>query len=671
MIAGACSDDTSFSSVPRGTPPEAVALVRAGAVLTYFNGHIDGYTAHPKDTVPDYARSVLEPAGHEVRAVLQPRVPTTGLDEPTDHTIPAEQDTTWYPQEGQAVAKDVLLAFLRIHADAFEIPVEAIDAGLPSLELVKYGVGRYFRRTVFRQSLGEYPVLDSKTVVLFDLNWNVVVISRQIYTPNKIVPRNEVRLDEAEALALARSAIDTTSKPHELRVTSQHLGVDVIRGLMAWEINLTDEGTRNQYTVTIDAGTAEVFNVSDNSARLDADVLRWDYQSANFKSPVQSTEYNVYTRSSNSLEHDFFFMANDNRNNGGTQSTCFLTDAQSDWTPGAYGTNNSSTWIRPTLRGDRNFTLWQPSAPKGSFGESHIYWWAREYMQWQKQSLVDLGVLTLGHINNYTRALIILNACEDGGGRFTSSFDVTTLNSAGEGLGTIIFPEFCRTGNYWCTLSPLPDSSYLTTYESDGGYSTPGVIAHELNHFVLIDYFGVSNSIDCSADKELKYFQEGGLGRTLPQMFWQATYGSISVPYLPSSQWQLFRSSGASGEPHDPSDSTSFHTISDFPCDDDASPYASGAPVAQPLWEIYNGEKVIGSTQSNMGKPAADTGMITSMYYAADLAAASTDKDRQEFASRFMEFWDLFSTASATTKGNWCDVWSDHGMTSVPAVYCL
>jgi hypothetical protein len=64
-------------------------------------------------------------------------------------------------------------------------------------------------------------------------------------------------------------------------------------------------------------------------------------------------------------------------------------------------------------------------------------------------------------------------------------------------------------------------------------------------------------------------------------------------------------------------------------------------------------------------------GMIKSMYYAADLTSASDFPDRFELANKFMEFWELFSTAVPNTKEDWCEVWGHHGLdTFIDVNYC-
>jgi hypothetical protein len=439
--------------------------------------------------------------------------------------------------------------------------------------------------------------------------------------------------------------------------------------------------------VRLDAANNQVLNVSDDTARFtDAKVRRWSYAGGDLTQASYVDASNIYTHDDNTLVHDFFYIVNDDRNDGG-DGTCTSTGKDTRTTPNAYGTTTSSEYVRPTRRPDRDFSLWEPGDSRGSFGEAHVYYWAREYMQWQKQALVDEGVLTLGNFNNYTKVLIIVNACDDDAGHYTGNLDVSTLDDVGEDLPKIVLPDVCRSGTPLyglgndCVATDYEDSdsSYLYTYESNGGYHFPGVIDHELNHFVLIDYFGVSNTLDCGTRNEAKYFQEGGLGRTLAQMFWHHYYG---VGYMP--EWvsgnpfynsnKLFRSisTDPSGRPHNPDNAASLNTIANFACGTDAgNPYAWGGVVTQPMWEIYHGQKVDGAAITPINRPATDTVMIRSMYYAADMASGSSFGDRFELANRFMEWWELFSAAMSTTKTDWCDVWGHHGMnTFINVNYC-
>jgi len=405
----------------------------------------------------------------------------------------------------------------------------------------------------------------------------------------------------------------------------------------------------------------------------DAKLLYWTYENGNFYTPTQHLAINVYTRDSNSLEHDFFYLANDERNNDTQLETCGDTPQDTYTALDAYGTETSATYIRPTQRGDRDFSLWQPNAPKGSFGEGHVYYWARWYMQWLKPSLDDLGVLP-ANAADYPKALLILNACTGGSGYHTTTFTVTTLADKGEGTNTIVLPERCRKGNGACGEGNYDpgETDFQYTFEHDGGYHAPGVVHHELNHFILKAYYDVPTTLDCANGIELKYMHEGGLGRTIPQMYWHHYY---DVGYAPTED-QLFQSDDPSGVPH--TNITNTNILADFPCGPSNSkdpnyvnPYHAGGVVAQPLWEIYHGRKVDGEVIGFMARPAQDLGMLKATYWALDMVSGSTSKDRLEMANRFMEFWEFNSTALPTTKTDWCDVFSHHGLgTYIQTAYC-
>lgn len=685
---------------------DAYRIFDPSARFQLVRGHVDAFSAHPKSTVPNYAREILEQAGLNTDPVAQPRVPTTeepakteapqdlpreadpGADDgndgdddsgDADDQLPVDDDThtgqdQWYGQEGKEVVEPILREFLRRNARLFEMRQQHLAEGLPTLDLVRYGVGKHFRRAEFTQRLGRVPVLDSKTLVLFDLNWNVVGISQQLFTPQKLDLElaRPISFQQARALALDALGLDA----EDARLMGSELGIDPIRQTIAWIFQIEDLEDLSEFTVQLRGSDGVVLNISDDTARYnDAQVKRWDYTGGDMTMATRVDTVNVYTHDDNTLVHDFFYLVNDDRNDGGT-GVCSDTSPDSNSTPNAYGTTNSSEYVRPTRRSDRDFTLWNPQAAKGSFGESHAYYWGRKYVQWQKQALVDLGLLTLGNFNNYTKALIIVNACDDGAGNYKGSLSVSTMDDLGEGLGTIRLPERCRSGNGNCSATDYADSNSgnLYTYEGDGGYHFPGVIHHELNHFLMIEYLGVDNGKDCNNFKEHKYFQEGGLGRVLPQIYWASKYDLVpsDVDYLPDTTNKLFRSNGTSGEIHDESDSSTLHDLSSFACGtDNGDPYAWGIPVVQPMWEIYHGQKIEGAIRFSMARPAQDKGMIKSAYYAADMASASFFKDRWEVANRFMEFWELFSTAVPDTKEDWCEVWGHHGMdTFIAASFC-
>lgn len=660
--------------------------------VTWLRGHVDAFSAHPRPSVPAYARKALEAAGLSTQAVAQTRETTTLAPKPAQNldlnpvqrpTTPAnapqgstprqgENDgTRWYPQQGAEAARGVLLGFLSAHREVFELSADALSAGLPDLKTVKYGVGEHFRRLELQQSANGIPVLDGKTLVLFDLNWNVVSISRQLMDLKKLGMQSAPALNRPDAERLAREALVAKDQRHavDLKVMKATYGIDPVRGAFAWQLAVADRGMAEELTVLLDGQSGALLHISDDTARYDdAKVLRWAYSSGNLMSATQVTSTGIYTHDDNTLVHDFFYLVNDDRTNG-TLSTCGLTPTATQSAAAAYGSTTSSTYVRPTLSSTRDFSLSTPSASQGAFGESHMYYWGREYVQWQKQALVDLGLLTLGDFDNYAKALVIVNACDDGGGNYVDSLSVTTYENKGEGLPTIRYPERCRSSNASCSSTDYQStkSDHLYTYQGNGGYHTPGVIQHELNHFIMQNYLDVQNSLDCSANKELKFFQEGGLGRTLPQMFWHNYYG---VGFNPSSTDYLFRSTNPSGRVH--SSDANLNHLDDYACADGSDdPYDWGGVVAQPMWEIYHGKRVDGSTITSMGRPSEDKTMIKTMYYAADQTSGSTFQDREELAKQFMEYWELFGTATTETKGNWCDAWDHHGVGgSIPTSYC-
>jgi hypothetical protein len=690
------------------------------ASFTFLRGHVDAFATRTRGSVPDYARPVLERLGLPTIVIKQPTERTSdqpdraenpaahgkstpreassgdvgfnGPDDPRPEpgaSIPMEEDEpqardVWYPQAGREAVRDILIAFLARHRSVFEIDQSSLRNRLPSLRLDDYGVGRHFRRAEFSQFLGDRPVLDGKTVVLFDLNWNVINISRQIIDRRKLGLAGAETIDQRRANTIAARALtNRLGKDREdLSLNASTLGIDMIRGSFAWQVEIRDTAEHEEFTVTLDGRTGQVLNISGDTMRYtDAIVRRWTYADGNLNDASQVVVSNMYTHDDNSLVHDFFYMLNDDRNSG-LGNVCVETPTAadgslvgSDWTPVAYGDADSAVYIRPTLRANRDFSVYVPRGVNaGSFGESHVYYWARRYVNWQKQVLIDQGVLTTGDFNNYEKVLIIVNACDDGAGRYDPSFEVATLDDIGEGLPAIILPERCRAGNPRCSeeLYGQDNSGYQYTFEGDGGYHFPGVISHELNHFILRRYFNIDTGRDCTIQKELKFFHEGGLGRTLPQMFWHSVY---EVGYLPTDRDRLFRSNAEdpSGRPHDIDDADTLNLIADFPCTDAASPYDAGGVLSQPMWEIYHGVKLDleTGTASAMPAPARDLSMIRAMYYAADMTSASNAMNRFEFANRFMEFWEFYSGVIPSTKESWCAAFEHHGMKTYMNVdYC-
>jgi hypothetical protein len=688
------------------------------ARATWFRGHIDGFSAAPKTTVPDYARSVLSRFGiaisprpiQKLAAVSGPK-PALDWDRLQSYPLPFQTEmaaniagkpgvadkpdgtyegdvivmdrptlppqTVGPPQTPpgrSTIAHNVFWTFLYQNRDMFEIPESDLREGLRGLRFVSFNQGRYFMRLVYQQMAGAGVLHSGKTVVLLDPNWNVIGISRSVLSEPKIgdilIKGGEPTISRDQAVAKTLSAVravfGTKSAP---KVTEATLGLDALRGLYSWKVRVGGaDAYYSDLVVSMNAQTGALLNVADLVDRYtDASVSRWGYSSGDLTVPVRYVADNFYTRDDDTLVHDFFHVVTDNRNNGDPLHTCNQTPQQTQTESAAYGTTTGSNYIRPTIRSDRDFSLWWPSESSGTFGEAHVYYWARWFMQWMKPSLADLGVLP-SSAAAYPRALIIVNACEDGVGWHSSSFPVTTLNSVAEGINTIRLPERCRSTNGSCAAgdyaSSNSDNSY--TFEGNGGYSAPGVVHHELNHFVMKRYFDVGSGLDCSAGEQLKYLHEGAAGRSLPQAYWHNYYGS---GYAPANQWRNYRHNQESGRPH--IDNASLNTLSDFYCADDPSAYSAGSVVHQAMWKFYHGIAVNGSTQSGIARTSTDRDFLVLYYWAADLVSGSTYKDRYEMANRVMEIMEYHSTLSSSGKQDWCDVWAVHELDPfIVSSYC-
>lgn len=689
------------------------------AQFTYFRGHIDGFSAKPKASIPEYAVPILKQAGVDLtvqraelmRTTLEKK-PQTDWDENSEMPLPFHvernsnarqtlqkadlpegkyegdakplshppgKETTPAPRpqldNEQHLAQGVFTNFLRQHADLFEVPKTLIDTNLPNLIPVEYTTGKYFKRLTFQQKTGEHYLHSGKTVVLLDHNWNVINISRTLITPNKlasILRANEPpKLTEKYAHALALRLAETHLKAEKSDISVKELimGLDAVRGMYTWKARVVGADTPYQdVTLVIDAADGSLLNVADNTDRYtDAKVSRWGYSSGDYTQPNRYTNSNFYTRDDNTLVHDFFHVVTDNRNNGDPLHTCNDTPVATQTESAAYGTTSGSNYIRPTRRSDRDFSLWWPAESSGTFGEAHVYYWARWFMQWLKPSLNNLGVLPNG-ASNYHQALIIANSCNTGVGVHNSSFSVTVYNNVGEGINTIRLPERCRSGNGNCSGADTADSnsSHIYTYEGNGGYSAPGVIHHELNHFVMKRYFGIGSGKDCGASEQLKFLHEGAAGRSLPQAYWHNYYGT---GYAPTNQNRQYRANQTSGRPH--TNNSDLNKLSDFLCVETDSPYNAGSVVHQAMWKFYHGIAVNGSTQSSIPRVATDTDFLTLYYWAMDLVSGSTYKDRYEMANRVMQIMENHSALSSSGKQDWCEVWDTHELDNfITNSYC-
>ena len=257
------------------------------------------------------------------------------------------------------------------------------------------------------------------------------------------------------------------------QVTEATLGLESLRGLYSWKVRVgRADAYYSDFVVSMDAQTGALLNVADIVDRYtDALVSRWGYSLGDPTAPIRYVSNDFYTRDNDTLVHDFFHVVNDNRNNGDPLHSCGATPQQTQTESAAYGTTSGSNYIRPSIRSDRNFSLWWPSEASGTFAEAHVYYWARWFMQWMKPALSSLGVLP-SSTANYPRALIIVNACEDGVGWHSSSFSVTTLNNVGEGINTIRLPERCRSTNGSCAPSDYASSNSDNSYTFEGNAGT-------------------------------------------------------------------------------------------------------------------------------------------------------------------------------------------------------
>ena len=78
-----------------------------------------------------------------------------------------------------------------------------------------------------------------------------------------------------------------------------------------------------------------------------------------------------------------------------------------------------------------------------------------------------------------------------------------------------------------------------------------------------------------------------------------------------------------------------------------------------------------GSVQGSLWRPATDTDFLILTYWAADLVAASTYKDRYEVANRIMEILDKHSNWPTAAKRHYCDIFEHHGFDNyIEPSYC-
>jgi len=691
-----------------------------GASFTFFNCEVDSFATKPKATVPAYALPALHELGLDTTArpvlvalqsTLNPR-PVQNLDADLRRKLPLPEEEPVPPpppdtsdgfadegdnptggvveqrteppifldpprppfvppsaeqlrNEARAVVP-ILTAFLAQHDDVFRMRLGNTPFPLTPVQEGAYQVGQFFRKAVFEQALLEVPVIESRTIVMFDLNWNVIAISRMLVTPQKLPIAEVDAISQEEAVAIARRAVATETGRDEPQwdPVRSVLGVDAVRRMMVWQVQLLiPKRPEFDRTVLLDAATGDIISISNNTlAFLDAKVRRWSYSNGDVTQAFQINSTGQYTRDDNTLTHDFFFMATDQRGDGDPLTTCTetasITGVNTLWRDDAYGSTSSSSFIRHTHRPDRDFSIWSPGHSSGSFQESHTYYWSRHFFQWLKPALNELGVLPAS-ASDYDRALFIANACIDDVGLANSSFAVTTQHNEGEGDYKLRLVDGCRSGNANCDSSDYApsNSNHYITCEGNGCNPAPSVVHHEIIHFILGKYFGVGSSLDCGAGDQRKFLHEGAMGSVVPQAFWHTWYG---VGYNPATD-RLFTADQPRGRVH--AGSSTLLTRTDYPCSSNLTgqgPYNAGRVAGQALWEFYHGKKVDGNTVNSTWSFNTDTDFLILVFWASDLVQASTFKDRWEIANRVMEILDKYSNWSTTAKSQYCDVWDHH-----------
>jgi hypothetical protein len=674
------------------------------ATFSFFNGHVDNFATRPKSKVPGYAVSVLTSLGlsteskepvllasptldpkpaHDQDANLDLALSTVpelddgerpeskgdddAHDPPTGDRPPEDRRTRPNPDAQTLVpwtrptattlalenraATPILLNFLLEHPEVFEVGRDEFSTALAQVD---YKVGAFFRKATFTQRYANgKPVVDGRTLVFFDANWNVITISRMITTPAKlpIEPLTSTSISETQAVITAKAqALGRECAGTDLRVLRADLGVDHIRRTHVWDVELESVDSECHWRTTLHANSGAVLNVSDQRqfGYVDAKLRRWRYPGGNNFNPQQFISTGQYTRSDRRLEHDFFWVMNDHRCDGAAETTCTNTVFSSVACNLAHGTNNGASSIRATVRTDRDWTGWYPSSSSETFAETHTYYWARQFCQWLKPALDALGVLP-DSAADYTKVLIITDMCRSRARATGNGYQVTTEGNKGEGGRAILIPH----------RNPAGPEVHNDTCEGGACFDTPGNIAHELNHFFLAAYFGVSSGTDCSKALEGGATHEGILGTAVPQAFWHHYYG---VGYNPPTD-NLYFSDATVGLVHD--DEASRMIYENYDCDwsvTNEDPYTAGRVAGQVMWEIYHGKKINNNgTISGMGRPGTDTFFNIICYWAADLQAASTFPDRYEYANRVLEILDKAGWTQATRQ-NYYQAFTHHSL---------
>lgn len=695
------------------TLQRALAEFRAAdpdASFSFVDGHVDSFATSAKAHIPDYALPILRQFGLPETArpvtrlldpVRQPKprrdldqssqmlpfVPEQGTDSSSDSGKPDEQDRLvegklpnvevrdqpaelpdrmidWQRPDPKTLtlergaALPILQAFLARHAQLFEIDQAEVGR---SLLPVNYQVAPYFRRATFDQLIDDkHKLLYGRTLVHFDLNWNVIGVSRMLVTAAKLRLRGEtttaISQDNAQRIG-SNSPPSKQCAAGKTRTVRAEQAVDMIRRIRVWDVEQISLDGECHWRTIIDAASGRVLNVSDliDRAFTDAQVNRWFFSGGDLFNAQQIVSTGQYTRNDRRLEHDFFYMMNDHRCEGDAETTCNGLGFSNTQCERAHGSTNGSSFVRATRRTNRDFNSYFPGGASETFAETHAYYWARQFAQWLKPSLDAMGVLP-DSASDFARVLIVADACRSGSVH-NSSYDITTEDNKGEGTNVIRLAH----------RNPSGSSNHNAACEGGGCFDNPSNLHHEMNHFFLKRYYDVGSDLDCGAANQLKFIHEGGLGTAVPQAFWHNYYG---VGYNPSNTSQLYFSSSDIGRVH--TSNSNRLTIGNALCVNSTDdPYRAGRVVAQALWEFYHGIKVTGSSTSGTWRPTTDTDFNWIVYWAADLMAASTYKDRYEFANRLMEILDKHTNWSSDGKQDYCEIFEHHELRNfINSDYC-
>ncbi|HEY3177740.1 MAG TPA: hypothetical protein VGL25_02535 [Casimicrobiaceae bacterium] len=699
---------------PSAAAERAVAEYKArdpDASFTFVAGSVDAFATSAKAQVPDYALPVLANLGLSTtaRPVVKLLTPMQGpirsrdLDA-TDQALPFVRETPSPPVLGQGTpdaadarsdrtppaetrvqatpdaermvewthpdrrtlaleqqaAAPILKAFLQRNAQLFDVDPSELER---TLRATTYQSSAYFRKATFDQYVGGEKVLYGRTLVHFDLNWNVIGISRMIMTPSKL----RLQAGTADAAGgvdqqtATRAALavppQRECQAKAARTVRVERAVDIVRGVRVYDVELASADGDCHWRTIVDAASGRVLNTTDlvDRAFTDARVNRWRFSGGDLFAPNEIVSTSQYTRNDRRLEHDFFYMMNDHRCEGAAETACTETGFTTNWCEKAYGTTSGSSFVRATRRTDRDFSSYFPGATSETFAETNAYYWARQFAQWLKPSLDAMGVLP-GSANDYSRVLMITDACRSGSVH-NASFAVTTEDDKGEGTNVIRIAH----------RNPAGSANHNAACEGGGCFDNPSNLHHEMNHFFLKRYYDVGSDLDCGGANQLKFIHEGALGTAVPQAFWHGYYG---VGYNPSSTNKLYFSNSNIGRVH--TNDTNRMTIGGFLCVNNTDdPYVAGRVVGQALWEFYHGIKVSGSSMTGTWHPTTDTDFNWIVYWAADLMAASTYKDRYEYANRLMEILDKHTNWSSDGKRDYCEIFEHHGLRDyVNADYC-